>query len=140
MTIGFDPKKGSVHHRILFSLSKNGQLSSEEIRTIASVPGTVDKLHSGTLSFMRNEGLIEPTVIGTWSITSKGLSLRMSLGDAEIQPFRRTALLRRAEVMSRPNYDGADLRPMCARPGAYDAFKLPSLMGSRRVYRKGVQA
>lgn len=34
-------------------------------------------------------------------------------------------------------YDGAELRPFAGRPGAMDAFALPSLINGRRVARGG---
>ena len=37
-------------------------------------------------------------------------------------------------------YDGAELRPYEGRPGAMDAFALPSRMGSRLHYRSGAVA
>jgi hypothetical protein len=36
-------------------------------------------------------------------------------------------------------YDGKELLPYTGRPGAMDAFKLPSLMHFGRVYRKDVK-
>lgn len=33
-------------------------------------------------------------------------------------------------------YDGAELRPFTGRPGAMDAFSLPSLQFGERVYRR----
>jgi len=36
-------------------------------------------------------------------------------------------------------YDGKELLPYTGRPGAMDAFKLPSLMHFGRVYRKDVE-
>lgn len=35
-------------------------------------------------------------------------------------------------------YDGKELMPYTGRPGAMDAFKMPSLMHYGRVYRKDV--
>ena len=35
-------------------------------------------------------------------------------------------------------YDGKELLPYTGRPGAMDAFKLPSLMHYGQVYRKDV--
>lgn len=37
-----------------------------------------------------------------------------------------------------PIYDGAELRPFTGRPGAMDAFALPSLRFGKRVYRRDV--
>lgn len=34
-------------------------------------------------------------------------------------------------------YDGAELRLFTGRPGAMDAFSLPSVIGDRRVWRDG---
>jgi hypothetical protein len=36
-------------------------------------------------------------------------------------------------------YDGKELLPYACRPGAMDAFKLPSLMHFGLVYRKDVE-
>ena len=36
------------------------------------------------------------------------------------------------------SYDGAEMGQTCHRPGAYDAFALPSLYGTRRVLPRGV--
>ena len=38
---------------------------------------------------------------------------------------------------NRDHYDGAELRPFAGRPGAMDAFELPSLRFGERVYRRG---
>lgn len=37
-------------------------------------------------------------------------------------------------------YDGRELRQTCLRAGAYDAFKLPSLIGDERHYRREIAA
>ena len=47
------------------------------------------------------------------------------------------AKTRIANAAMRAPYDGAELRPFAGRPGAMDAFALPSVMGGRRVWRKG---
>jgi hypothetical protein len=36
-------------------------------------------------------------------------------------------------------YSGAELKPFAGRTGAMDAFKLPSLIGDQRLYRKDVE-
>jgi hypothetical protein len=36
-------------------------------------------------------------------------------------------------------YDGKELLPFAGRPGAMDAFKLPSLMHYGHVYRKDLE-
>ena len=33
-------------------------------------------------------------------------------------------------------YDGLELKPFTNRPGSMDAFKLPSVIGQKLVYRK----
>jgi len=40
-------------------------------------------------------------------------------------------------VQERGTYDGKELRPYEGRPNAMDAFKLPSVMGSKRMWRDG---
>jgi hypothetical protein len=37
-------------------------------------------------------------------------------------------------------YDGKELLPFAGRPGAMDAFKLPSLMHYGHVYRKDLES
>lgn len=37
------------------------------------------------------------------------------------------------------SYDGRELKPYAGRPGAMDAFDLPSRMGNRLVFRDGRQ-
>jgi hypothetical protein len=37
-------------------------------------------------------------------------------------------------------YQAPELRRTCQRPGAYDAFELPSLMGGQLHYRREIQA
>ena len=39
-------------------------------------------------------------------------------------------------ALKRSTYNGAELRPYDGRPGSLDFLALPSLMGSRRIYRK----
>jgi hypothetical protein len=36
-------------------------------------------------------------------------------------------------------YTGNELRSFTGRPGAMDAFKLPSLIGDQRIFRKDVE-
>lgn len=36
-------------------------------------------------------------------------------------------------------YTGAELKPFAGRPGAMDAFKLPSLIGDQRIFRGDVK-
>jgi hypothetical protein len=38
------------------------------------------------------------------------------------------------------NYEAPELRRTCLRPGAYDAFELPSLITGQRHYRKEIRA
>lgn len=40
-------------------------------------------------------------------------------------------------IMQRDSYNCPELRPYQGRPGAMDAFNLPSLINGRRVWRDG---
>ncbi|MGB3068465.1 MAG: hypothetical protein WBC18_07955 [Ottowia sp.] len=42
-------------------------------------------------------------------------------------------------LKKQPTYDGAELRPFTGRPGAMDAFALPSLRFGQRIYRRGYE-
>lgn len=63
---------------------------------------------------------------------------------AHVPHFKRvkaaepTQAERLAQLRERGFYDCPELGKTCNRPGAYDAFSLPSLMGGKLVQPKGV--
>lgn len=68
-----------------------------------------------------------------------GLSLR---GKTKLQNVNRDASTKDLEIVgprtyrSTGTYEGKELGRNCVRPGAYDAYELPSLMGGKRVERR----
>ncbi len=54
---------------------------------------------------------------------------------ASASSFSRTAGLPVRNSTSTDLYSGAELRDFTGRPGAMDAYRLPSLIGPKRVYR-----
>lgn len=47
------------------------------------------------------------------------------------------AMPRTTSKLNGTHYDGRELGPTTTRPGAMDAYKLPSRMGNTLIYRKG---
>ena len=130
-------RKGSTQHKILAALAAHGQMTADQLKASARIISiAIDKLQTETLRALREAGLIETTLFGTWVITDKGLSVRLTLGSADISAPRRSLAARRADLYGRENYVPVELGRTCARPGAYDAFDLPSLMCGDRKYRR----
>jgi len=57
------------------------------------------------------------------------------------EPLETTVAGKRTIGQGTPagRYEGDELRSFAARPGAMDAFDLPSLMGGQRVYRNNTK-
>lgn len=71
-----------------------------------------------------------------------GLSLR---GKNRLQKINQEAATNDLEIVERRThttgsasgtYDGKELGRTCVRPGAYDAYELPSLIGGKRIKRR----
>ncbi len=134
--------RGSVPHRVLETLCENGQLSVPEIKNTAYVGDTAHRLRTIMLPDLMARGLVKTAGGDEWAITEEGLARKLALGDADI--FRRTERRKSKAAnvratMDRPVYLGDELGRVCMRPGAYDAFGLPSVInGDRHPYRRQV--
>ena len=96
------------------------------------------------LEALARMGLIGKTTPGkslapVYGITGKG---RRALGAHNDKPALRLERSPRSMHFSEPanylrpgSYNGAELRPFDGRPGAMDAFQLPSLVDGRQVER-----
>jgi len=132
------------------------------LRTVAVTdfcePSTIAKVHGGSVAEQLNElhaqGLVmrqaarrpDRTRTTLYSISTSGrerlrdheanLCVRLALKSAPA-PSAGIAAPRIAHLTVAGMYDGAELRPFEGRPGAMDAFALPSRMGRRRLFRSG---
>ena len=69
----------------------------------------------------------------SWAITVNGLArLRELEGEKSVDTRVKSHLHRPVSG----TYDGRELKNLCVRPGAYDAYKLPSMMAGQPVASK----
>lgn len=134
------PRRNSATHRILAALAANDGLTAHQIKDVAELSVRIIELKGTKLLDLIRKGWVKSVGMDIYRITNDGLDLKMQLGDAQLKAgVTRTAAVKRAEVFERPNYEGPELGKTCNRPGAYDAFELPSLMYGQPVYRRDSQ-
>lgn len=134
MTTPTTLQHGSATWWVLQTLRDFGPMTDKELKAMGTheTPAAIkaaQQLH-----------MIVKSYDGVFELQPKG---RSALGVAHRQRLNRhnttTAGTRElTNLGSRQTYDGAELRPSCNRPGAMDAYALPSLQGNQRVnYRTG---
>ena len=110
------------------------------------VAAQLDQLHGAGLVMRQAARRPDRTRTTLYSISASG---RDQLRAYEINQVPRLRVStgvptiagpRTAQLTTRGLYDGVELRPYDGRPGAMDAFALPSRMGSRLHYRSGAIA
>lgn len=108
-----------------------------------SVADELDQLHAHGLVMRQAARRPDRTRTTLYSITSSGRDQLRAHGINSVPRLRIPAGLttvaapRTAQLTAKGVYVGAELRPYEGRPGAMDAFALPSRMGSRLHYRDG---
>lgn len=107
-----------------------------------AVPEQLDQLHAAGLVMRQAARRPDRTRTTLYSISTSGRD-RLHAYEADFR-LRRTvpaiAAPRTAHLTTTGLYTGAELRPYEGRPGAMDAFALPSRMGRRLHYRSGAIA
>lgn len=119
-----------------------------EPSTIAKAHGhavaeQLDQLHAAGLVMRQGARRLDRTRTTLYTISTTGRD-RLQAYDAGFR-HRITAVTtvpvmaaaRTAHLTTRGLYTGAELQPYDGRPGAMDAFALPSRMGNRLHYRDG---
>jgi hypothetical protein len=137
-------KPGQIKHDILVSLSVTQKLSAKELLMQyrhKTKDRTVELFTLNHLDLMRIGGLVKLVGNNEWAITLDGLNRLRELNDAPsksgdvkqlIAPAIEKVVVRGSTITSwgkAGNYTGYDLRRNCTRPGAYDAYDLPSRFG-----------
>lgn len=134
-------RQGELRHRVLESLDTLGpQDASKLFRSAKAKSGNCNlaTFSSVRLTLMEQVDLIKKVSATEWGITPFGkkelsafIPLKVPQG-----PVVRNNLFQPSST-----YNGRELGQTCLRPGAYDAFALPSLIGKVRTYKdKDVQA
>lgn len=134
MTTPTTLKHGSAPWWVLQTLRDFGPMTDKELKAMGTheTPAaikTVQQLH-----------MIAKNHDGVFELQPKGRNALNTANRQRWKDHRTTLAGSRTTVNAgvRTPYDGAELRPYIGRPGAMDAFKLPSLQGERRVhYRTG---
>jgi len=139
-------RPGYIKHEILQLLAKNEYVSIPGILKAFKVKlkgQTTKSVEEGHMTEMELVGHVFRRKDGTWSITVDGMALSKEL-DKQLEVLRAAATLPKVpgNLVSKVSglYNGAELRRTCLRPGAYDAFDKPSLMGDKLVPRSGSYA
>lgn len=134
MTTPTTLKHGTATWWVLQALRDFGPMTERELLAL----GTHETPKA--LTAVRNLHMVTKNHEARFEIQPKG---RNALNFANKQRWKdhHTTLVgarQHVNANSRQLYDGAELRPNTGRPGAMDAYNLPSLQGTRRVhYRTG---
>lgn len=129
-------KIGSVQHRAINALAKH-DLSTSEVKVAIGSKLPANDLRAHLKALVRSKVLLS---VGedSWSITTMGLNISVMLGPVpDGATRRRTNPDRICNGNAGGTYKGEELGHTCLRPGAYDAFLLPSIQGGRRHYPNG---
>lgn len=118
-------------------LHTNGERS--HLQVCAAFPMATEQSVRGALNYLRDTDQargrrlkVSGRMTTHYTLTAKG---RILCGGAAGPVPEHVAQPRQFDALNAPSYSGEDLARRVVRPGAYDAFTLPSLMGARRVYR-----
>lgn len=131
------PIRNSATHRILAALSSHDGLTAHQIKQIAMLSIRMTDLKGVRMLDLIRKGWVISVGMDIYRLTNAGLDVKLALGEARLSTgVTRTAAVKKAEVFERPDYEPLELGRTCYRPGAYDAFELPSLMYGKPVYRK----
>lgn len=124
---------GSVQHKMLSLIAKR-DYDAASLRKDTGATIRIDRVQE-ILTELRGMKLIAPASGGNWAVTTEGLHVSVLLGAVPVTSVvRRSTKDKRAEMYERPTYVPTELGFTCMRPGAYDAFLLPSRIGNELHY------
>jgi hypothetical protein len=138
MTDDIPVAKGSAHHKALSALAAKGALTTQELRATLFPSWSVSKTRDSMFEMVRT-GLVGQIGFDGWTINNAGLNAVVMLGrhmEQRAKEYRKSSGLR--DVYGRANYEPLELGLTCHRPGAYDAFHLPSRINNKLHYRSGL--
>jgi len=121
-------------HMILGHLNESeGYVSCAVMRNALAPSKRVSDIREQVITLQR-AGLVLADSQDRAAITKTGVKAYSELGLLNLSPKKkRTATKVKSELMSRPVYDPVELGRTCMRPGAYDAYALPSIINGRPV-------
>jgi hypothetical protein len=127
-------KHGSAHWWVLQTLRDFGAMTERELLALGTheTPDALKAVRKLQMVIMAADKLLE--------IQPKG---RNALATSNKQRWKETppskaGLRTTVNAVMKDHYQGVELKPYCGRPGAMDAYSLPSRQGDRRLhYRTG---
>ena len=134
MTTPTTLKHGSATWWVLQTLRDFGAMSEKELRELGTHETPEALAHARKLHMVikNHDGIFEIQPKGRNALA---VANKQRWKDNKATPAATRAFVNASTVRK---YDGAELRPFDGRPGAMDAYSLPSRMGDRRVhYRTG---
>lgn len=124
---------GSVQHKMLSLIAKR-DYDATQLRKDTGATIRLDRVRE-ILTELRGMKLISSAGNDQWAITTEGLHVSVLLGAVPATSVvKRSRSEKQAEMYQRPNYVPTELGFTCLRPGAYDAFLLPSRIGNELHY------
>ena len=134
MTTPTNIKHGSATWWVLQALRDFGAMTERELMALGTHE-TQDALQAA-----RNLHMVSKNHDGQFELQPKGRNALNAANKArsKSQPTTKAASRTLVNAGVREAYKGHELAPYAGRPGAMDAYHLPSLQGQRRVhYRTG---
>lgn len=127
---------GSVQHKMLALIAKR-DYDATTLRKDTGATIRIDRVREILLE-LKGMKLISSTGHDQWAITTEGLHVSVLLGAVPATSVvKRSNSDKRAEIFQRQDYVPTELGFTCLRPGAYDAFLLPSRIGNELHYPNG---
>jgi hypothetical protein len=99
-----------------------------------------DEYTKGIFSQMMRAGLVRNNIDGLIVLSPAGTKRLRMINQEQAGPQQIVGKRLISTGTVTGTYDGKELRRTCLRPGAYDAFELPSLFGGKHHYRREIQA
>ena len=130
----YNIKPQSLAHKILGHLNESdGYVSCAVIRAKIAPSKRVSDIREQSVG-LQKIGLVLCDTQDRVALTKAGIEAYSELGLLAVPSTKkRTVVQKKNELMSRPVYDPVELGRTCMRPGAYDAYALPSIINGRPV-------
>ena len=133
MTLPTKVKHGTADWWVLQTLRDFGSMAASELCNLGTheTPEALKRTRYMHMVGLNHDKCME--------ITPKGRNALMSANSERAKPAKAKVAAPRTIVnsMVRKSYQGAELQPFTGRPGAMDAFSLPSVVMDRRTWRDG---
>lgn len=136
MNVGNFQAQSNAHKTLAYLMREN--YAEIRLRQLLNYKKGKVGFENEVLNPLIKYGAIKAYSNSIFIITSMGQDLYLYLQD-QSPFFIEGGLPKKAEkkaFWTFSAYDGAELKPYDGRPGAMDFIKLPSLMGSKLIYRK----